>query len=392
MAVRAQHLDAEQLRDLYPDVVRVASRIVGNDAAEDVAQETFLRLLAVAQPRRPRAWLARVARNLAIDEVRRRKRSAPVETPPEKDVEDPDVAELLSVRRAMQDLPERYRLVLWLKHVEGRTAAEIAQITGVTQSSVEMSLFRARRSLAESYTKRAGFLSPVLAALIAVRRWFAHGATAGKVSIALAAAVGVAASVGLPVVRSSGNAGASNTHAVAAPHSMSASIAEPASMLPAPPPVIAHAPVAVASSAAALPLDQVIAQARAIVVGVVQGVAWDNAHTQIWLHTQDVWYGPGQSDQDIRFALDGHPWVGPGTRLVAFLAKTNTALGVRRDGSLFDMTGRALRLTLTQLEARVHADHNGPKRGDEARPSGRDEEAQHQHSLADWLATLLAQR
>src|SRR5438132_12079737 len=101
LAVRAPHLDADQLRALYPDVVRVASRIVGEDAAEDVAQETFLRLLATSEPRRPRAWLAKVARNLAIDEVRRRKRSSPVEAPPDVAVDAPDVPELLSVRRAM---------------------------------------------------------------------------------------------------------------------------------------------------------------------------------------------------------------------------------------------------------------------------------------------------
>src|ERR1700737_167103 len=125
MAVRAANLDAQSLRDLYADVVRVARKIVGDEAAEDVAQETFLRLLAVEEPRRPRAWLAKVARNLAIDEVRRRRRAAPSEVVPEPPVDDPDVAELLSVRSAMSDLPERYRLLLWLTHVGGRTAADI---------------------------------------------------------------------------------------------------------------------------------------------------------------------------------------------------------------------------------------------------------------------------
>jgi len=380
MAVRAQHLSAEQLGELYPDVVRVASRIVGRDAAEDVAQETFLRLMALSKPRRPRAWLAKVARNLAIDEVRRRRRIAPVDTP-DKATDEPDVAELLSVRRAMQDVPERYRLVLWLKHVEGRSAAEIARMTGVTQSSVEMSLFRARRSLADSYTKQAGFLSSFLAFCAGLRRVFVRG-TAAKVTVALAVgALGVAA-LAPPRAGETAHAASLPRRALAVPRA----VAAPAPMSA---PSAPTARTTLASLTASVPnapmsLDQVIANARTIVVGVVYAAAWQRARTVYDVHVEDVWQGSAQDR--ARFALDGRPFIGPGNRVVAFLGSADHAVRVRRDGELFDSGGRRLGMTYSQLEYRIRwmRQGNGSQR---ERHQERDSEAPPPWDA--WIALLV---
>jgi len=155
----------DPLPELYDAVLRTARSIVGEDAAQDVAQETFLRLLTSSPPRAPRPWLSRVARNLAIDELRKRRFRTPVASVEDRPGSAPDVDQLLAVREAMSRLPERYKLTLWLKHVEGRTAKEIADMLDTTPSSIELVLFRARRALREAYEDRSA-----LVALLPLRR------------------------------------------------------------------------------------------------------------------------------------------------------------------------------------------------------------------------------
>jgi RNA polymerase sigma-70 factor (ECF subfamily) len=389
MAVRARELDPEGLRDLYPDVLRVARRIVGDEAAEDVAQETFLRLLAAERPARPRAWLAKVARNLAIDELRRRKRAAPVEAVPDAEDGAPDVAELLSVRRAMQDLPDSYRLVLWLKHVEGRSSADIARITGTTQSSVEMRLFRARRSLAESYSRLASALSVLLVPLRALRK---HGVgaagTGAKIAAAVVTAGAIAAAIG-PASAPSRPAAVTAAKSVPRARTVGSAVAEISP--PAPATTADHAAVP-ASSAVALPavsIDQVIAKAATIVVGVVARSAWESHRTDYRLRTDEVWWGT--SSTQTTFALAGHPFIGRGTSMVVFLGRGADSLAlaafvVGHDGELFEVNGRSVHTTLRQLEARVRNEKPARARRDD----DHDNQASREIPFVSWGNSALA--
>lgn len=150
IALAGLHLDA---------VVALAWRNLGNRAdAEDVAQETFARLLAKAatwQANGPglRAWLFRVATNLCIDRHRARAR-APHGPEAIEDVADTTGAPLegsiaitRAVRVALGALPERQRAAVVLVHYHGMTGREAGVALGVGEEAVESLLARGRRRL-----------------------------------------------------------------------------------------------------------------------------------------------------------------------------------------------------------------------------------------------------
>ncbi len=145
-------------RHLGP-VTGLARRILGDDAeAEDIAQETFLRLWRSGGaieigPSGLRPWLRRVASNLCIDRVRSRRRVDVTDEVPEKaepasqqlGLEQQHLAERVSA--ALQGLPERQRIALTLFHYEGLSMVEVGALLEVSDEAVESLLGRARRSL-----------------------------------------------------------------------------------------------------------------------------------------------------------------------------------------------------------------------------------------------------
>ncbi|MBN1359754.1 MAG: sigma-70 family RNA polymerase sigma factor [Sedimentisphaerales bacterium] len=150
-------------------VTSLAYRLLGDwHRAEDVAQETFLRLHQAARHYRPEAkfttWLYRIVYNLSIDEQRRAMgRPAARETPePEgQDVSASDSAERREaarlVRDAVNSLPERQRRVLILHRYEGLRHSEIVAVTGWSRSAVESLLVRAYEHLRRSLEKYQDF-------------------------------------------------------------------------------------------------------------------------------------------------------------------------------------------------------------------------------------------
>ncbi len=116
--------------------------------AEDVVQDTFLRLLT----RRPRfrdgahekGWLIRTALNLACDLRRRAKRSVPLEETALAEEAAPDPAPLLS---AVRSLPDKYGAVIHLYYYEGYPIREIAQLLGLPAATVGTRLARGREHL-----------------------------------------------------------------------------------------------------------------------------------------------------------------------------------------------------------------------------------------------------
>lgn len=151
---------------LTPRVLALARRMLADASeAEDVAQEAMLRLWKAApdwedQGAAPATWLYRVASNLCIDRLRRRRENT-MDVLPEIADEAPSVAALLHARSraealsaALLDLPERQRLAVILRHLEERSNPEIAEIMETSIEAVESLLSRGRRLLAKALAGR----------------------------------------------------------------------------------------------------------------------------------------------------------------------------------------------------------------------------------------------
>jgi len=147
------------LVDRYlPLITRYAYRCLGDAAeAEDIAQETFMRLWRQAPAWQPRAqlstWLYRVAHNLCVDRLRARRTrtGAPLPEPPEPPPQAPALLErrevTAAVVRALDELPPRQRTALALVYYEGLKNYEAAEVMGVQVDALESLLARGRRKL-----------------------------------------------------------------------------------------------------------------------------------------------------------------------------------------------------------------------------------------------------
>ena len=127
---------------LLPRALGHAARVLGDRAeAEDIAQEAMLRLWRAAGDWRqdgvaqPATWLYRVVANLCLDRLRRRGRAEPLEHPDTAPDGAPGaLARMLEADRmaaldaALARLPERQRQAVVLRHIEGLSNPEIAEI------------------------------------------------------------------------------------------------------------------------------------------------------------------------------------------------------------------------------------------------------------------------
>jgi RNA polymerase sigma-70 factor, ECF subfamily len=131
-------------------------------AAEDVtalAYERAYRRRGRFDPRRgtSRQWLFAIARNAALDELRRRKRTASLFVDPEDPAvaepaarEDDDADRRATVRTALAGLDPRDRELIALKFDAGLTNAEIAGVLGVSESNAGTKVHRAVTKLREA--------------------------------------------------------------------------------------------------------------------------------------------------------------------------------------------------------------------------------------------------
>ena len=156
-------LDFEALyRSSRDDVYAYVATLVRDRAtAEDVtalAFERALRRRATFRLQRgsPRAWLFGIARNAALDELRRRQRQAALTADPE-DLATPAVDEdadrtlrRTAVRAALAGLPPRDREIVALKFHAGLTNGELARVLGVSESNAGTLLHRAIAKLREA--------------------------------------------------------------------------------------------------------------------------------------------------------------------------------------------------------------------------------------------------
>jgi RNA polymerase sigma-70 factor, ECF subfamily len=163
---RAQAGDREALGFLYAryaDNVHGYVRSIVHDAyeAEDVTQQVFAKLIHVIGKYEERdvpffAWILRVARNVALDHLRRQ-RAIPVEEVWTTDGGGGDPAgneQMRDLQAALAGLPRDQREVLILRHFAGFSPTEIATQTGRSEGSVHGLHHRGRRALRAELTRR----------------------------------------------------------------------------------------------------------------------------------------------------------------------------------------------------------------------------------------------
>jgi RNA polymerase sigma-70 factor (ECF subfamily) len=155
---RAKEGDREALRLLY---VRYSDNIYGyvrsivrdDKEAEDLTQHVFMKLITAICKYDDRgvpfsAWLLRLARNAALDHLRRR-RAIPTEEPYGADthVDDDALDRARSLHAALDMLPDEQRDVVVMRHVIGLTPPEIAVRMGRSESSIHGLHHRGRKAL-----------------------------------------------------------------------------------------------------------------------------------------------------------------------------------------------------------------------------------------------------
>jgi RNA polymerase sigma factor (sigma-70 family) len=149
-------------RDSARDLYAYVRTLLGDDAsAEDVtalAFERAYRRRASFDPERGsrRGWLFGIARNAALDELRRRRRAAPLigdlpdEAAPAPDEEADLAARRTTVRAALAALAPRERELVALKFHGGLSNAELAAVLGTTESNAGTRVHRAVTKLREA--------------------------------------------------------------------------------------------------------------------------------------------------------------------------------------------------------------------------------------------------
>jgi RNA polymerase sigma factor (sigma-70 family) len=162
-ASRTAAIDFEALyRNCRDDVYAyVATMLRDPAAAEDVVASAFERAYRKHRqfdPRRgtTRAWVFGIARNAALDELRRRRRHADLpldpadeEAPPfDDDVEDP--VRRAAVRAALESLRPRDREIVALKFAAGLSNGELAAVLGTSESNAGTLVHRAMTTLREA--------------------------------------------------------------------------------------------------------------------------------------------------------------------------------------------------------------------------------------------------
>lgn len=138
-------------------------------AAEDLTQEVFLRVFLAARrfEVRPDAsvstWIYRIAYHLSLNEIKRRQRFLRISTRIKDAMQDSgerssaDLVEAKALKQAIVSglrlLPENQRAALLLRVNDGLSYQDISEVLGVSFSSVESLLFRARQTLRQHLKK-----------------------------------------------------------------------------------------------------------------------------------------------------------------------------------------------------------------------------------------------
>lgn len=155
---------AENLFERYHDeIFAYLQRVVGDrEWAQDLAQEAFVSAYRARDHipglHNPRAWLYRIATNLALNELKRRRRFAWLpwqwheDQPASANVAE-EVGRQTLVERALATLPPDYRAPLLLYAHHGLRVAEVAEALSLSEGAARMRLQRAREMFRKAYRR-----------------------------------------------------------------------------------------------------------------------------------------------------------------------------------------------------------------------------------------------
>jgi RNA polymerase sigma-70 factor (ECF subfamily) len=152
----------QRLADCPTLAYRVALGVLHNTAeAEDVAQEAMLRayrnFTRLRDRERFRGWLVRMAWRLALDRIRAAGRRARREYTSMEAISEINAENVAAsqefqrhVARAVDELPEKLRMVIVLAAIEGYNTREVSSLLDIPEGTVKSRLFLARKQLAKS--------------------------------------------------------------------------------------------------------------------------------------------------------------------------------------------------------------------------------------------------
>ena len=181
--LRGDEKSFEELLEKYKNpVFSICLRMVRNHTdAEDLAQDVFIRTFSVLDRYDPSypfsSWLFRIASNLCIDYLRKKRgtyvyldepiegkdgemsRQLPSHLPkPDREMESKEM--MLALEEAIGTLPEHYRIIVVLRHQEQLSYEEISDSLGIPLGTVKARIHRARNMIKDFFDNR-GLLDTV---------------------------------------------------------------------------------------------------------------------------------------------------------------------------------------------------------------------------------------
>ncbi len=147
--------DLKETIDQYADTVKriCVVYLKSKSDTDDIFQTVFLKYYhhsaQFESEEHKKAWLIRVTVNACKDFLKSffRKQTSPLETLGELSDSSTDQTEAIAVRQAVQQLPEKYKMAIYLHYFEGYTAVEIGKILSKNVNTVYTLLARGREAL-----------------------------------------------------------------------------------------------------------------------------------------------------------------------------------------------------------------------------------------------------
>jgi RNA polymerase sigma factor (sigma-70 family) len=148
------------------EVYNVIFRLVGSRSeAEEIVQDSFIAVFQSLKREEPieqlRAWIKRIATNKAIDFIRKKKiqfvelneNSADIEEREETVDEAVFAGQLEDIRRAIDELPQAYRIIVELHVFENIPQTEIARMLDIESNTVNVQYHRAKQKILKTVKK-----------------------------------------------------------------------------------------------------------------------------------------------------------------------------------------------------------------------------------------------
>jgi len=141
----------------------VGEREVARDLTQDVFVRVYSSLHQFDRDRRFSTWLFAIVRNRCIDWLRKHGSDEtvsldymdyehPVDAPPDADAHNRELQQ--AVHRVLETLPEKYRMVLSLRELEGMKSKDIAEVIDCSPSTTRWRIHRARKLFREAWEEK----------------------------------------------------------------------------------------------------------------------------------------------------------------------------------------------------------------------------------------------